>query len=138
MKQEELNLILENHQKWLNNNGGERANLKYTNLEGANLKYANLKYANLERANLKDADLEGANLEGANLEGAKLDFSVFPLWCGSLGIKTCERFPIQLIYHIARIKIETNDEDLKELINSDLFKKVANKFHRVKECGEII
>ena len=38
MKQEELNLILENHKKWLNDDGGIRANLWTANLSGANLR----------------------------------------------------------------------------------------------------
>ena len=52
MTQEELNAILENHKKWLEGNGGERANLK-----GANLRGANLCGANLCDANLRDADM---------------------------------------------------------------------------------
>ena len=38
MKQEELNLILENHKKWLNDDGGIRANLWTANLSGASLR----------------------------------------------------------------------------------------------------
>ena len=79
---EELRNILELHKKWINNDGGERANLRGANLEGANLEYANLEdadlwdanlqYANLQYANLQYANLEDANLRGANLEGANL------------------------------------------------------------------
>ena len=80
---EQLNEILENHKKWLYNEGGERANLSEANLEyadlrgvdlrKANLQGANLSKANLEDANLRDADLEGANLVGANLSEANLE-----------------------------------------------------------------
>nr|WP_206877357.1 pentapeptide repeat-containing protein [Listeria monocytogenes] len=82
MKQEELDIILENHGKWLLNEGGERANLsnidlkntnlRFANLRGANLSYANLSYANLSYADLRRADLSGANLRRANLRGANL------------------------------------------------------------------
>ncbi|EAG2055100.1 pentapeptide repeat-containing protein [Listeria monocytogenes] len=104
MKQEELDIILENHGKWLLNEGGERANLsnidlKNTNLRfanlrlaylrgadlsNANLSYANLSYAdlsyadlscaNLRLAYLRGADLSNANLRGANLSGANLNW----------------------------------------------------------------
>ncbi|MCM12550.1 pentapeptide repeat-containing protein [Listeria monocytogenes] len=89
MKQEELDIILENHGKWLLNEGGERANLsnidlKNTNLRFANLRVANLSYAdlsyadlscaNLRVANLSYADLSYANLRGANLSGANLNW----------------------------------------------------------------
>ena len=83
MKQEELNIILEKHYKWLNDEeGGERANLsganlrcadlRYANLSGANLSGADLRYANLRYADLSGANLSGANLSGADLSGADL------------------------------------------------------------------
>ena len=86
MKQSELNLVLEEHTKWLHHNStGKRAdlssaNLRYANLSKANLidanlskvdlRYANLSRANLRGANLIDACLIDANLRGANLRGA--------------------------------------------------------------------
>ena len=96
--QEELNLILELHKKWLNKeNDGVRANLidvslsfanlsfadlryatlnsnnlRYANLTCADLTYANLRDANLSYANLTCADLRGADLRGANLRGTDL------------------------------------------------------------------
>ncbi|EGC7671854.1 pentapeptide repeat-containing protein [Listeria monocytogenes] len=77
MKQEELDIILENHGKWLLNEGGERANLsnidlKNTNLRFANLSYADLSYADLSCANLRVANLRFANLSYANLSNADL------------------------------------------------------------------
>ncbi|ENN6619580.1 pentapeptide repeat-containing protein [Listeria monocytogenes] len=90
MKQEELDIILENHGKWLLNEGGERANLsnidlKNTNLRFADLRFADLSYANLSNANLRlaylrladlrFADLRGADLSNANLRGANLRFA---------------------------------------------------------------
>ncbi|EPC2735381.1 pentapeptide repeat-containing protein [Listeria monocytogenes] len=67
MKQEELDIILENHGKWLRNEGGDRADLSNADLKNTNLRFANLSYANLSYANLRLADLRGANLSGANL-----------------------------------------------------------------------
>ena len=69
---DELKVILEKHKAWLNDEGGERANLTYANLTRANLCDADLRGANLRGANLCDADLRGANLRGANLCGANL------------------------------------------------------------------
>ena len=63
MTQEEFNAILENHKKWLEENGGERANLKGADLCGADLR----------GADLRDANLRGANLYGANLRGVRHD-----------------------------------------------------------------
>ena len=64
--------ILEAHKLWLENSGGERANLWGANLRGANLRDANLRGANLWGANLTDANLTVANLTDANLRGANL------------------------------------------------------------------
>ena len=70
--QEELDHVLENHKIWLNDDGGESADLRYANLWGANLHCANLQGANLWGADLQGADLQGAYLQGANLWGADL------------------------------------------------------------------
>ncbi|MNW38919.1 Serine/threonine-protein kinase B [compost metagenome] len=70
---DELKEILAKHRKWwLNEEGGERANLRDANLSDANLRGANLSDANLSDANLYGANLRGANLSGANLRGANL------------------------------------------------------------------
>ena len=64
---EELQTILDLHQKWLyNSEEGKYAYLRRANLRGANLRGANLLGADLSFANLR-----GANLRFANLRGAK-------------------------------------------------------------------
>jgi hypothetical protein len=55
MKTDELKIILEKHQKWINNDEGERADL-----HGADLRHADLSGAVLRRAELSDADLSDA------------------------------------------------------------------------------
>ena len=82
MEKERLYEIIANHVKWLQGDGGKRANLAAADLygadlEGVNLRRANLRSANLRRASLRraclcGADLEGADLEKANLKGANL------------------------------------------------------------------
>jgi hypothetical protein len=72
---EELDKLLEVHQKWLNGEGGadlSHADLSDANLSDANLSHANLSHANLSRADLSHADLSGANLSHANLSCADL------------------------------------------------------------------
>ncbi|EPJ2115238.1 TPA: pentapeptide repeat-containing protein [Listeria monocytogenes] len=72
MKQEELDIILENHGKWLLNEGGERADLSNADLKNTNLRFANLRLAYLRGAYLSNANLRGANLSNANLSIADL------------------------------------------------------------------
>ncbi|EAF3446745.1 pentapeptide repeat-containing protein [Listeria monocytogenes] len=74
MKQEELDIILENHGKWLFNEGGDRADLSNADLKNTNLRFANLRLADLRGANLSYADLNGADLNGADLRGANLSW----------------------------------------------------------------
>lgn len=120
MTQEELQTILEKHKKWLNDvSGGERANLEGANLEGANL---------------EDANLKGANLKNANLKGANLDYSCWPLWCGSLrNVRIDKRIFAQLAYHICRVIV---DDDECKAAQRALYP-IANQFHRVNECGRL-
>ena len=78
MNGEEIRMVLEKHEKWLNNElGGIRADLSGADIYGLDLRGANLYGANLIRADLRvayliKADLREANLRGANLSGADL------------------------------------------------------------------
>ena len=94
ISKEELKVILEDHQKWIQSRGkeGEKASFYRTdlagvdlqdsnlqganfidaNLEGTNFINANLKEANFSRANLKNAILRAADLEGALLSYTNL------------------------------------------------------------------
>ena len=151
MNKSDIKTILIEHEKWLNENGGQRANLEDANLKDAYLEDANLKDANLEDANLKDAYLEGAylkranlkgaNLEGANLEGANLkranlkganlDFSCLPLWCGGQFVadkKICK----QLIAHVLRImELSCENNENQELYN--LMSEYKSGWHKESE-----
>ncbi|EPR7326955.1 pentapeptide repeat-containing protein [Listeria innocua] len=72
MKQEELDIILEKHGKWLRDEGGERADLKGANLSNASLRHAFLRHAFLRHADLSGADLRYADLGNAFLSDADL------------------------------------------------------------------
>ena len=121
---DKLNEILANHKLWIDSNS------KYGNR-------ANLSDADLRGANLSDANLSDANLSDANLRGANLDYSCLPLWCGSLSANFDDRQIIQFVYHI--VKSGLNSTNTSDEIKSELAKLIdlANKFHRVDECGEI-
>ena len=110
MDANELKNALEKHGKWLTGEaGGERADLIEANLSEADLSGADLRWADLVEADLRWADLRCANLRGANLIGAYLsgadlsetdiDFSCWPLWCGSKGVKVDVRIARQLAAH---------------------------------------
>lgn len=149
--------VLKEHDLWLKVEGGSRADLSGANLSGANLIWANLiganligadlRRTNLRGANLRGADLIGADLSGANLigadligadlRGANVDFSCWPLWCGSLSVKIDKRIAAQLSYHLLRALQSVDDEDCKAVLENPNIKRLANQFHRVSECGEI-
>ncbi|EAF5021741.1 hypothetical protein C2M61_06410 [Listeria monocytogenes] len=74
MRQEELDIILENHGKWLRNECGEKADLSNADLKNTNLRHVNLRLADLRGANLSNANLKGANLRGADLSYAYLNW----------------------------------------------------------------
>lgn len=109
------------------------ADLKDANLRYASLKGADLRSADLRCADLKGADLRYADLKGADLRGVNLDYSCFPLWCGSLHIKTDRRIMAQLAYHFCAQ--DCDDPDYLKARNAIL--DFANTFHRVKECGRL-
>ena len=82
---------------------------------------------------LRGADLRDADLSKANLRGADLDYSCYPLWCGSLHLKADKRLACQLAYHLC--SMQCDDADYIKMRNSILG--FANQFHRVDECGEL-
>ena len=121
-----------------------KADLSYTNLSSADLSYANLSSANLRYANLRSADLRSAdlsytNLSSADLSYANLDFSCMPLWCGDLEANYDDKQIIQQLYHVmSHVKNSNNISDgLREEILTDVNLKLANKFHRIAECGKL-
>ena len=159
MNQEGLEEVLRRHQLWLEGKkGGEGADLRGANLLGADLRGANLnrvdlaeadlrgadlREANLNRVDLAEADLHGAdlrgadlreaNLRGADLRGADLDYSCWPLWCGSLDVTVDKRIAAQLAYHFCRVRCDDPEVQAAQKALAPL----ANQFHRAEECGRI-
>ena len=115
-----------------------RVDLSGCYLSGADLSRADLSGADLSRVDLSGCYLSGADLSGADLSGANLDYSVWPLWCGSLSIgKTDEKQMKQLTYHLLRAMDACDDPQTKKIRNIKSLIKYANGFHRVDECGII-
>ncbi|GKG94915.1 hypothetical protein CE91St38_29230 [Desulfovibrionaceae bacterium] len=144
--------ILQRHAKWLEFGGtdGGRADLSAAdlrcadlsgaNLRDADLRGANLSGANLSGANLSDADLRDADLRGANLSGADLDFSCWPLWCGSKNVKADDRLVAQLIFHVTRLDISCCSGGVREAVEhiramavSDLFCEYRSDVSKIEE-----
>ena len=99
----DLSEVLRLHEMWLNGEeGGERAYLQGADLWGADL----------QGAYLRKANLRGANLRGADLQGANIDFSCWPLWCGSKGAKIDRSIFAQLAYHLCAVDVA--EEECKE------------------------
>ncbi len=163
MTQEELNEVLRLHKQWLESNGnkGKRADLRGADMRGAKLRGANLQDADLKGAymqgvnlqgadmrgaalqnadmqdadmrgaDMRGADLKGTDMRGANLKGANLDYSAWSLCCGSFDVKCDIRLASQLAYHFCRLDCE--DKEVVAAQNALIT--LANKFHRVEECG---
>jgi len=139
--------ILKKHKLWLDGDEkGERADLRDADLQRASLRdaslqRASLRDASLQRANLQDADLQdanlfganlqGANLRGANLQDADLDFSCWPLWCGSKNVKVSNTIAQQLAAHFC--VLDCDDKDFKKAQKAIL--SFAKKSHRAYDLG---
>jgi hypothetical protein len=116
------------------------ANLSSADLSSANLSSANLSSADLSSANLSSADLRSANLSSADLRfadlrSADLDFSSgLSFRCSSFGFKADIRLAAQMAYHFCRIDFGDCEEAKAA---QEAIKALANKFHRVEECGKL-
>jgi len=105
------------------------ADLREANLRWADLHGANLREANLRGADLREANLRGADLRGANLRGADLDFSCWPLWCGSHHVKVDKRLAVQLAAHLCAL--DCDDAEFVKL--RKILLPFARDFHRISE-----
>ncbi len=142
MKKDELQEVLRLHKMWLNDeDGGKRADLQWADLRGADLQWADLRGADLRGADLQRADLRGADLQradlqwadlrGADLQRADLDYSCFPLWCGSKGMKVDRRLAAQIAAHFCTLDCDDNDyQDARKAIL-----KFAQTSHRAEDLG---
>jgi len=148
MDASDLKAILESHKQWLDSDGetGERADLSESDLNetdlsradlcGADLRGADLNGADLHRADLRDADLCGANLRGADLtnaalRGASLDFSCWPLWCGSNRVKVDAHIAAQLAAHFCALDCD----DPAYLAAREAVLEFAKTSHRANKLG---
>ena len=152
---EELSEILERHRMWMiGEEGGERADLHGAKLHGAylqgeSLEDADLQHSDLQHSDFRDAILRGTKVNGAVLHGTKLrradmrganiDYASWPLWCGSLQAYVDDRIAIQLLYHTLSVVQHSPyvSEDVKAKLLTPEIVSLANRFHRVLECGEI-
>ena len=156
MKQDEIKDVLQKHKLWIDTHGkeGERAKLNYVDLSYVDLSYAdlryailsyanlngaNLSYADLRYADLRYADLRHAILNGTNLSGANMDYSVWPLWGGSLNAKIDNKIAIQLLYHLLSCVVCSSDVDnnVKDILLQKQIIDLTNKFYHAEECGRI-
>jgi len=130
MTNEQLDRILEAHALWLEN---ETAEGKKANLREVDLREADLRMADLRMADLRGANLRMANLRMADLRGADLDYSCWPLWCGSFDVRIDKSIAAQLAYHFCRTVCDDPEVQQAQRMLAPL----ANQFHRVDECGRI-
>ena len=126
--------LVEKNYANLSNANLRYANLRYANLRYADLRYANLRYANLSNANLRYADLRYANLRYANLSnadltGANIDFSAWPLWCGTHNVKADKKIAAQIAMHLCWL--DCDDEEVKDA--QEAVKLLAKKCKHWKE-----
>lgn len=122
MTQKELNEVLRRHKLWLvDEDSGERADLRDANLRGKVLRHADLRRVVIQRADLRGADLRDANL----------DYSCLPLWCGGSWFKADVKLVYQILAHVATIQCDDPEfEEIRQLILP-----FAKKSHRAQDLN---
>lgn len=114
-------------------------NLKSASLDHADLQHSDLRFAVLHHADLNCANLHRANLYRADMRGTNIDYASWPMRCGSLQAYIDDRIAIQLLYHTLSVVQHSPyvSEEVKKALLSAENVKIANRFHRVWECGKI-
>jgi hypothetical protein len=109
------------------------ANMTRANLSGADMRWANMARADLSGANMRWVNLRDADLSGGDLRGADLDFSCWPLWCGTKGVFVDARIAAQLAAHFCAL--DCDDPAYQEAREALL--PFARTSHRAKDLGLI-
>lgn len=102
--------ILSQHALWLSSGGAEG------------------ECADLRGASLRGASLRGADLSEVDLRGADLDFSSWPLWCGSRNVKIDDRLVAQLLWHVTRLDVSGCSGGVRESIEHIRSMAIADLF----------
>lgn len=115
------------------------ADLRGADLRNAGLQQTELQGAILRGADLRHSDLQGAGLRNSDLRGADLDYASWPLSCGSLKAYVDDRIAIQLLYHTLSVVQHSPyvSEEVKKALLTEENVRIANRFYRAGECGEI-
>ena len=93
----------------------------------------------MRSANMRSANMRGADMRSADMQGADIDYSAWPLWCGSLKAHVDDRIAIQLLYHTLSVVQNSPyvSDDIKRTLLTEDVVDIANRFHRVEECGKL-
>ena len=140
MTKKEFDEMLRLHEMWLNGEeGGKRANMQDANMQCADMQYANMQCANMQRTDMRHADMRSAKMQRTDMRGANIDYSAWPLCCGSLKAYVDDRIAIQLLYHTLSVVQYSPyvSEDVKRTLLTRDVVDVANRFHRVDECWKL-
>ena len=146
MNSKNLAAILKDHREC---NGGKRANLcgsdlrdsdlrrsdlrgsnlsgsdfEGSDLSGSYLSGSDLRGSNLRNSNLMHSDLSGSDLSGSDLRGSNLDFSCWPLWCGTKGVILDDNQKDQLKLHLYWV---LGDDDPVKAQIKEAAKRAADK-----------
>lgn len=160
MKRKEFDEMMRLHEIWLNGEeGGRRAimqgadlrnvnmnradmrgvNMQRANMLHADMQYVNIQCAKMQHADMRHADMRSAEMQRTDMRGANIDYSAWPLCCGSLKAYVDDRIAIQLLYHTLSVVQYSPyvSEDVKRTLLTQDVVDAANRFHRVDECGKL-
>lgn len=115
------------------------SDLSFSDLSFSNLSGSDLSFSNLSNSNLSNSNLRFSILNCSDLRKADIDYSTWPLWCGSLKAYVDDRIAIQLLYHTLSVVQHSPyvSDELKRALLTPGNIDAANRFHRVEECGEL-
>ena len=98
----------------------------------ADLTLADLTWADLTGADLTRADLTRAKLTRADLTRANIDYSAWPIWCGTYNVKVDKNIAAQLAMHFCWL----NCDDPEVKAAQEAVKKLAMKCKHWKKLPD--
>ncbi len=107
----------------------QNANMQHAYMWGADMQNANMRGADMQNADMRGADMQNANMQHADMRGANIDYSAWPLWCGTYNVKVDKAIAAQLAMHFCWL--DCDDPEVKAAQNA--IEKLARQCKHWKE-----
>lgn len=87
----------------------EGSDFSATQFNSCNMDSCDMNNAILHGVQFCRCNTRGMHLNGSDMTGANIDYSAWPMWCGSYGVKVDRRLFEQLVMHLCGVVVDDRE-----------------------------